>query len=483
MDDSAEPTASAARPVDAAVPAGVVAAPLLNASEKRILIWLVAVSFFMQMLDSTIVNTATPSIALGLHTTPLSLKTALTSYALSLAIFIPLSSWMADRYGTRRIFWIAILVFTLGSLGCGMAWDLWSLVGARVVQGFGGAMMLPVGRLALVRSFDKHEFVDAMSFASIPGLIGPTVGPLLGGLFSTYLSWRMIFLVNLPFGIIGLFLARRYMPDYRGATRAPLDLAGFVIFAAGIASLLWAVESIADDQYRTAFASGVAGGVLIAVYTIRSLKIDTPVFDLRMLRIRSFRISFDGGFATRLGVGGMAFLLTLLFQIGFGYSPVMSGVLQMPQALAMLSMRFFVGRIIRQQGYRTVLMRNTALAGVLIVAFSTFNAHTPIWLICAQVFAFGFVMSLQYSAMNTLGFVDLKPEQASMGSSMSSTVQNLSMSFGIAFASLLMAIFLPPGAATGDHYIAAFHSTVLVLGCVTILSALLFVRLPRAAAE
>lgn len=481
MNDSADSPAIAAPAGDPSASVPIDSPPLLNAHQKRVLIWIVAVSFFMQMLDSTIVNTATPSISLGLHTTPLSLKTALTSYALSLAIFIPLSSWMADRYGTRRIFWLAILVFTLGSLGCGLAWNLWSLVAARVVQGFGGAMMLPVGRLALVRSFDKTEFVDAMSFASIPGLIGPAVGPLLGGLFSMYLSWRMIFLVNLPFGIVGLFLARRFMPDYRSATRAPLDLYGFVIFAVGIASLLWVVEDIADSEYLRAVISAIVGAVFLGLYIRRNFQVERPVFDLRMLRIASFRISFEGGFATRLGVGGMSFLLTLLFQVGFGYSALMSGLLQIPQALAMLSMRFFVGRIIRQQGYRRVLMLNTALAGVLIVAFATVTAATPLWLICFQVFVFGFVMSLQYSAMNTLGFIDLKTEQASMGSSMSSTVQNLSMSFGIAFASLLMAIFLPDGNATGTHYIEAFHATVLTLGVITILSSLVFVRLPRAA--
>ena len=437
----------------------------------------------MQMLDSTIVNTATPSIASGMGIAPLDLKTALTSYTLSLAIFIPISSWLADRYGTRRVFWAAILIFTLGSLACGLAQNLWMLVAARVVQGFGGAMMIPVGRLVLVRSFDKSEFVNAMSFATIPGLIGPTIGPFLGGFFSTYLSWRLIFFVNIPFGIVGLWMARRYMPDYRGATRAPLDFSGFALFALGVGSLSWALEKVTDGDYAPALFSLVVASIALIAYVLRSLRIAAPIADLSLMRIPSFRIAFNGGLATRLGVGGMFFLLTLLFQVGFGYSAVTAGLLQVPQALAMLLMRFFVGSIIKHQGYRRVLLINTALAGIMVMLFATVSSTTPLWLICVQVFVYGFVMSLQYTAMNTLGFVDLLPTQASMGSSMTSTVQNLSIAFGIAFASLLMAIFLPAGTtSSGAHYVAAFHLTTMVLGAVTLLSSLLFLRLPRSAA-
>ncbi len=458
---------------------GIASNPVLTAADKRVLLWLIAFSFFMQMLDSTIVNTATPSIAQGMGIAPLDLRTALTSYTLSLAIFIPLSSWLADRHGTRRVFWWAILIFTLGSLVCGLAQNLWMLVAARVVQGFGGAMMMPVGRLALVRSFDKSEFVNAMSFATIPGLIGPAIGPLLGGFFSMYLSWRMIFFVNLPFGLIGLFLARRYMPDYRGP-RVPLDVAGFVLFALGAGGLSWALEQVSDANYARAAFTSVVASVALAVYLRRGRRVAAPIVDLRLLRIPSFRIAFNGGFATRLGVGGIYFLLTLLFQIGFGYSALMAGLLQVPQALAMLLMRFFAGTIIKYQGYRRVLLFNTALAGVLVMLFSTIGGTTPLWVICIQVFVYGFVMSLQYTAMNTLGFIDLVPVQASMGSSMTSTVQNLSISFGIAFASLLMAIFLH-GAQGGAPYVHAFRATMIVLGAVTVMSSLMFLRLPRRA--
>jgi EmrB/QacA subfamily drug resistance transporter len=475
-------------PADALGPAlapgpDISVAGALSAGDKRTLLWLVAFSFFMQMLDSTIVNTATPSIAYGMKLAPIELKTALTSYTLSLAVFIPISAWLADRFGTRRIFWNAILIFTLGSLACGLAQNLWMLVLARIAQGFGGAMMMPVGRLALVRAFDKSEFVNAMSVATIPGLIGPTIGPVLGGLFSTYLSWRMIFFVNIPFGIVGLLLARRHMPDYRGPAHVPLDLTGFFLFALGVGGLSWVLDQVTDANYIVALSAGLIAATMLLVYTRRSFRVVAPIVDLSMLRIASFRIAVWGGFATRLGVGGMFFLLTLLFQIGFGYSAVMAGLLQLPQALAMILMRFFASAIIRRQGYRRVLMLNTAGAGVLVMLFATITASTPAWIICVQVFVYGFVMSLQYTAMNTLGFVDLAPAQASMGSSMTSTVQNLSMSFGIAFASLMMAIFLRGSVVVGagTAYIDAFRATVIVLGAITLLSATIFRRLPRRA--
>jgi EmrB/QacA subfamily drug resistance transporter len=477
MNDSADRSAAPADPVSAVVAATPASTPL-GPTEKRYLIWLIAFSFFMQMLDSTIVNTATPSIARALEVNPLSLKSALISYVLSLAVFIPISAWFADRYGTRRIFGIAILIFTLGSLACGLAQSLWMLTAARVVQGFGGAMMMPVGRLALVRSFDKSEFVNAMSVATIPGLIGPAIGPLLGGLFSMYLSWRMIFFVNIPFGLAGMWMTRRFMPDYRGRP-VPLDVPGFAMLAFGMGGLSWALEVAESDRFSALLAAAMSCA-LLGVYAIHSFRIATPIMDLRLMRIPSFRIAFTSGFATRLGVGGVYFLLTLLFQIGFGYSAVMAGLLQLPQAVAMMLLRFFVGGIIKQYGYRRVLLLNTALSGSLVMLFASFTAATPIWLICVQVFAYGLVMSLQYSAMNTLGFLDLAPAQASMGSSITSAVQNLSMSLGIAFGSMLMAVFLH-GTHDHAHYIAAFRETMVVLGGVTVLSSLLFLRLPRPA--
>ena len=472
MDVSEHPSENAAAPESG---------PILDAHAKRSLLWLIAFSFFMQMLDSTIVNTAAPSIAAALAVSPLSIKTALISYTLSLAVFIPLSAWLADRYGTGRVFWTAIAIFTASSLVCGLAQNLPMLVVARIVQGIGGALMIPVGRLAILRSFPKAEFVSAMAFATIPGLIGPAIGPFLGGVFSTWMSWRMIFFVNLPFGLAGLWMARRYMPDYRAASSTPLDLAGFVLFGLGVGGVSWALEQVIEANYAGALMIGVPAIALLVFYAWRSLRIAHPIVDLRLLRVASFRIGVNGSFSTRLGVGGIYFLLTLLFQVGFGYSPMMAGLLQTPQAIAMLSTRFFVASIIRHLGYRRVLVVNTVLAGLMILSFATFDANTPVWRLCTQVFLFGMVMSIQYTAVNTLGFVDLAPAQASMGSSMSSTAQNLSISFGVAFGSLLMACFMPASTVDGQHYVSAFHATVIILGIVTMLSSAVFYRVPRSA--
>jgi predicted MFS family arabinose efflux permease len=294
-----------------------------------------------------------------------------------------------------------------------------------------------------------------------------------------YLSWRWIFFVNVPFGLVAIWLALRLMPDYRGERR-PLDVPGFLLLAGAMGGLSWAFERASEGLSLLPFAVAGAALALFAAYRRHSRRSAAPILDLGLMRIASFRIAFTSGFATRLGVGGVYFLLTLLLQVGFGYSAIVAGLLQMPQAIAMIAMRFFVGGIIRQFGYRRVLLLNTALAGLLIVLFATLSATTPVWLICVQVFVYGFVMSLQYSAMNTLGFLDLAQSQASMGSSITSAVQNLSLSLGIAFASVLMAVCL--GAFATD-FVAAFRATVVVLGTVTLLSTLLFLRLPRGAAR
>lgn len=448
-----------------------------TAAVKRFLPWLVAVAFFMQALDTTILNTAVPAIAKALGVAPLSMKAVLSSYTLSLAVFIPISGWMADRFGTRRVFSWAIGTFTLGSVLCGISNNIHLLVACRVLQGFGGAMMVPVGRLTLVRTFPKSELIRAMSFVAIPGLIGPMLGPVAGGLIVAYLHWRMIFFINLPIGLLGQYLVYRHLPDYRGENIRPLDFVGLALFGAGIGGIAYVLQIFGEFTWNTGAMLGllaVSISCLIA-YGLRAARIEFPLLRLNLFCIRTFRASVSGSFFTRLGVGGIPFLFPLLYQVGLGFSPIQSGLLIMPQTAAALGLKIMTRRILKRFGYRYVLMTNTVMIGLMILSFATFGAGTPVWLIVLQVFIFGFFTSLQYTSMNTLVFADVTDEQASGASTITSTVQQMSISFGIATASLLTACFVPDRYHTSPtQMVHGIHGAFLVLGGWTIASSLIF---------
>lgn len=460
---------------------------------RRILPWLVAVALFMESLDTTILNTAVPTIAAALKVAPLSMKAALTSYTLSLAVFIPISGWIADRYGTRRVFFTAIGIFTVGSILCGLSTSMPVLVASRILQGCGGALMMPVGRITLVRTFPRGELLRAMGFVAIPGLIGPLVGPLAGGVIVAYWHWRAIFFVNVPIGLLGIYFAYRHMPDYRLGRREPLDFTGLVLFGTGIAILSYVLEVFGEHTLplRTCGLLLALSIVLLIAYYVHSVKELHPLLRLELFRTRTFRAAVVGSFVTRLGVGGMPFLLPLLYQVGLGYSPVQSGLLIMPQPLAAIGLRLVMTKILRRFGYRRVLLANTVLIGLVIMLFVTVGPGTPVWVIVAGAAGFGFVATLQYTSMSSLTFADLPDEQASAGSSIASTVQQMSMSFGIAVASLAVALFVGPvhaqtGAASGQGahavhtsaaMISGIHNTFLVMGAVTIASALVFIQL------
>jgi EmrB/QacA subfamily drug resistance transporter len=444
----------------------------------RGLIWLVAAAFFMQALDSTIVNTAVPGIANALGVTPLSMRTALTAYVLTLAVFIPASPWLCDRFGTRRVFASAILIFAIGSLLCGMAQSLPQLVAARVIQGLGGAALMPVGRYVLVRSIDRREFVGAMATVATFGLLGSVLGPLLGGALVEYTSWRLIFLINVPVGAIGLWLNRREMPDYHKDEVPRFDFPGFVLFAGASASLLTAAEMAGNDGewVKVSLYAAVAIG-LAAIYLWHSRRTRFPVIQLKLLQVRSVSVSLAGNLFTRLGVSGMFLLLVLFLQIGCGWSPLMAGLIMVPQALGAISVKPFVHRLLTHFGYRRLLLANTVLVAIVLAVFALLSPTTPMWLIACLVFVYGGLMSLQYTSMNTLAYVDLDISHASMASSMASTAQYLSMSFGIALASLLMEAFLRGTQAT--DYVWAFRYAVIVLGLVTLAGSWVFSRLRK----
>jgi EmrB/QacA subfamily drug resistance transporter len=448
---------------------------------RRLLPWLMAVALFMESLDATILNTAVPTIASALRVPPLSMKAALTSYTLSLAVFIPLSGWVADRFGTRRVFMGAVAIFTLGSAACGFSVDMPTLVASRILQGCGGALMVPVGRITLVRTYPRAEFLRATAFVAIPALIGPLVGPLAGGLIVAYSHWRTIFFVNLPIGVAGIGLAYRFMPDYRENARTPLDLLGLVLFGAGVALVSYVLEIFGEHTLGVrveALLMALGVGFLVA-YGLHAAHREFPLLRLGYFRIRTFRIAVVGSFVTRLGIGGMPFLLPLLYQLGLGHTPVGSGLLIMPQPLAAMGVRLITPRLLRMFGYRRVLVVNTLLIGVVIMLFATVGPGTPVWMIILQATAFGFLSSLQFTSMNTLAYADLAPTQASMGATIASTFQQMSMSFGVAAASLTTALFL------GDHghhanspaMIVGIHRAFLALGAITAVSSLTFLEL------
>jgi EmrB/QacA subfamily drug resistance transporter len=449
----------------------------MSDSSKRLLPWLVAVAFFMESLDTTILNTAVPAIARALNVAPLSMKSVLASYTLSLAVFIPISGWMADRFGTRRVFASAIGLFTIGSFLCGISSDIHLLVTCRILQGCGGAMMVPVGRLTLVRTFAKSELIRAMSFVAIPGLIGPMLGPIAGGLIVAYFHWRVIFFVNLPIGLAGLYMVYLHLPDYREEHTNPLDVIGLILFGSGVALLSYVLEIFGEHTLSAREILGllVLSILLLAGYGLHAARTAFPLLPLALFRIRTFRASVSGSFFTRLGIGGIPFLFPLLYQVGLGFTPIQSGLLMMPQAIAAMSLKLTMPRILARFGYRGVLVSNTLILGLLIAFFATIGVGTPVWLIVAQVFCFGFFTSLQYTSMNTLVYADVTEEQTSSASSIASTMQQMSISFGVATASLATAFFIPDRfRSNAPEMIRGIHHAFLVLGLLTVLSTIVF---------
>jgi EmrB/QacA subfamily drug resistance transporter len=444
---------------------------------RRYLPWVVATALFMEQLDSTIVNTAIPSMAISLMVTPLSLKAVVTSYILSLAVAIPVSGWMADRYGTRRVFMTAVGIFTVASILCGLSTSAPLLVAARLLQGFGAAMMMPVGRLAIVRTFPKAELLSAMNFVIIPALIGPLLGPTVGGLIVHWLSWREIFFINVPVGVLAIWLAHKYMPDYRSDVARPLDVMGLILFGTGIALLSWLLEIFGEHRldatsWAVLFAISVC---LLAAYVWHAQREEHPLLELALFRIRTFRVSVLGGFLTRLGVGGLPFLLPLLYQLGLGLPAWQSGLLMMPAAAAAMGMKAISSKLLARFGYRQVLIVNTALIGVTIALFSFVQLGTPVWVIVALGLAQGLFNSLQFSSMNSIAYADVEQKDSSMASTMSSSMQQLSMSFGLAFGSLVTAWYLGDMPQTDRVMLtSALHHAFLTLAGLTILSAGMF---------
>jgi EmrB/QacA subfamily drug resistance transporter len=435
----------------------------------------------MESLDTTILNTAVPTISSALGVAPLSMKAVLSSYTLSLAVFIPISGWMADRFGTRRVFASAIGLFTLGSFLCGISSNIHLLVACRILQGCGGAMMVPVGRLTLVRTFAKSELLRTMSFVSIPALVAPMLGPIAGGLIVGYLHWRFIFFLNIPIGLFGLILVYLHLPDYREENAHPLDVVGFILFGSGIALLSYVLEIFGEHALSALEMSGLLALslVLLAGYALHANTLSFPLLQLKLFSIRTFRAAVSGSFFTRLGIGGVPFLLPLLYQVGLGFTPIESGLLIMPQAIAAMAMKMIMTRILSRIGYRGVLISNTLILGALLIVFATIGLGSPVWVIVLLAFFYGAFTSLQYTSMNTLVYADITEEDTSNASSIASTMQQMSISFGVAAAGLATALFIPSTHSNPTEMIHGIHKALIALGLLTIVSTVVFRSLKR----
>jgi EmrB/QacA subfamily drug resistance transporter len=444
---------------------------------KRYLPWVVATVLFMEQLDSTIVNTAVPAMAASLHVEPLSLKAVVASYILSLAVCIPVSGWMADRFGTRRVFFSAVSLFTIASILCGLAVNPPMLVAARLLQGVGGAMMMPVGRLTIVRTFAKSELLAAMNFVVIPALIGPLLGPTVGGLIVHVASWREVFFVNVPVGVVALTMIWRYLPEYRAEVPRPLDVVGLVLFGSGVALLSWLLEIFGEHRLDITSSAVLllVALALLAAYAVHAGHTPHPLLRLALFRLRTFRVSVAGGFITRIGIGGMPFLLPLLYQLGMGLPAWQSGMMMMPAAAGAIGMKFLSARVLRRFGYRNVLIVNTLLIGVAIALFSRVDATTPIPAILLLSLCLGFFNSLQFSSMNTMAYADVEGPETSMASTLASSLQQLSLSFGLATGSLVAGWYLS-GLPQDDMALVAgaLHHAFLTLAVITVVSSASF---------
>lgn len=453
---------------------------MLDATTKRLLPWVVAIAFFMQTLDGTILNTTLPTMAKDLGESPLRMQSVVIAYMLTVALFIPASGWLADRFGTQRAFLAAILLFSLGSLLCALSPSLPWLVAARVVQGIGGALLLPVGRLAVLRAFPRAELLKVLSFVTIPGLVGPLIGPPLGGWLVEVATWHWVFLINLPVGALGVVAALRYMPDLRGAPGQRFDWPGFVMFSLGLVLVSLGLQGLGEHAFSAAVSilMVIGGLAAMAAYWVHAARAERPLFSLTLFQIPAFSVGLLGNLFARLGSGAMPFLTPLFLQVGLGYSPSVAGLTMVPTVVGAMLIKLAAEPVIRRFGYRRVLVTNTLLLGAFIGGFALVDRGTPHAVILLYLGLFGICNSMQFTAMNTLTLGDLDDVRASAGNSLLSVVMQLSMSLGVAAAGALLAAFALP-TPTGPDLMHTFHATYLCMGALSALAAAIFFQLRR----
>jgi EmrB/QacA subfamily drug resistance transporter len=440
---------------------------------SKLLPWIAAMAIFMQFLDSTILNTALPSIAKDLHKSPLEMQSVLIAYVLTLALLIPLSGWLSDKFGSKNIFILAITVFTIGSFLCVISVSLKMLVYMRIVQAIGGSMMVPVSRLTLIYSYPKHQLLKVINFITIPGLIGPVVGPTLGGWLVEIASWHWIFLINIPIGILGILAAWKSFPNYK-KNNGKFDFIGFVLFSFGLVLLSLSLEFAGDGKTTVVnvMILLLLSISLLSIYVIYSKKVVHPIIDLNLFKIRTFKIGIIGNLITRLGIGGVPLMLPLMLQVGFGKSPTVSGMMLIFSAISTIVAKSWVIPWVKKFGYRKLLISNTIILGFSISLLSSPDKNTALFWLVPLLILYGFFNSIQMTSMNSISLADLTPANASGGNTILSVTQQLSISFGISLSSIILRVFNQSNIFT--EVSSCFKATLLVLGLITILSSFTF---------
>jgi EmrB/QacA subfamily drug resistance transporter len=445
---------------------------------------IVACSMFMENVDGTVIVTALPALARDLGQDPITLKLAVTSYVIGLGVFIPICGWVADRFGSRNVFRTAIGIFMAGSLLCAASRSLEMFVAARFVQGIGGAMMVPVGRIIIFRSLPKSDFIRAVNYLTVPALLGPVVGPPLGGFITTYLHWRLIFFINIPIGVLGIWLANRHIANMHEEHPGRLDWVGFVLSAGGASLFMLGLSLVGGELVSTgkAVTMCVTGALLLAAYWLYAQRVEKPVLDLKFLRIPTFNASVAGGSLFRIGLGAVPFLLPLALQEGLGMTAFASGAITCASAFGSIFMKAIVSRVLGRFGFRRTMAVNAAIAGASIAIYGAFSPSTPVWLIWFIVLAGGIFPSLQFTGLNSLAYADIPTRDIGRATSVASVIQQVSLGLGVTIAGLVLQI---------SHRVQGHSSIVwsdfwpafLVVGLFSVASIPVTMRLPANAGE
>ncbi|MGA2953153.1 MAG: MFS transporter [Caulobacteraceae bacterium] len=438
----------------------------------------------MQTLSATVIANALPTMARSFGEDPIRLSSAITIYILASAVFLPVSAWVADRFGAKRVFLIAIVAYAAACAFCGFATNLWEMLAARAFEGAAGAMMTPVGRLVLLRATPRHHLVRAMSVLTMPALLGPVIGPPIGGFIITYGSWRWIFFLNLPIAALGVVLVWKFIADAREEAVGPLDWTGFVLTGLGMGGVVWGFDNMGRGPLPPlAIGAMMAGGAaMMALYAWRAKRIANPILDLKLLAVQTFRAGTVGGAFMRMGMGATPFMMAMLLQVAFGLTALQAGLMTFASAAAALVMKTCAPPILARFGFKRTLIVNAVIVAASFMAYALFRPQTPHWFLYAVLLTGGFFRSLQFTSLNGIAFADVEHGRMSRASTLSTMAQQLSQSMGIGMAAMFLHLSMV--AHHAQHLTAdIIGPAYIAVGLVSLISVLFFLPLPVDAGE